>query len=199
MRVSLLQPRHRTFSLSTAAVRMVIDVPTDLCPSIEGTSITTAPTVAELHSIVGPPSRISEPATRAPVGHRNNHFHVYDAAGVAFQEHHYTRRIAGCRICFQDDPLGVRFAPHSFFSGTLRLGGRPVTPQADLKELVHGCGIKFEPSIMGWLVAERGDFSAILTLAGAKLPSGRRSSRLQLVSLELSWPHDPWRKPEGGG
>jgi hypothetical protein len=28
---------------------------------------------------------------------------------------------------------------------------------------------------------------------GAKLRSGRRSKRRRVVSIDLSWPHDPWQ------
>jgi hypothetical protein len=185
--------------LSTAAHRMVISVTTDLCPIIQGTAITTALSAAQLHSLLGPPSRITEPAVRPPVKHRNNQFHVYDAAGLYFQEHHYTRRIAGCDIVFCPEELSVPFAPSGPYTGQLRLGHQEVSPESDLGEVVRGCGIKFEPSLAGWLVARRDQFSAILTCRGAKLPSGQRSRTLQLVSVALSWPHDPWGTPEGGG
>jgi hypothetical protein len=177
---------------------MVIDVPTDLCPIIQGTAIATAPTVSELHALLGPPSRILEPAVRAPVKHRNNQFHVYDAEGLYFQEHHHTRRIAGCEVVFHPEELAVPFGPREPYSGLLRLGTRDVSPQVDLAELMRGCGITFEPLLLGWLVARRDQFSAILTCKGAKLPSGQRSRTLRLVSVALSWPHDPWGTPEGG-
>ena len=178
---------------------MVINVPTDLCPVIQGTAFATAPSIAELHALLGPPSRIAEPAVRAPVKHRNNQFHVYDEAGLYFQEHHYTRRIAGCDVVFRPAELSVAFAPHGLYSGRFRLGTRDVSPDADLGELVRGCGLTFEPSLAGWLVARRDQFSVILTCRGAKLPSGQRSRTLQLASVALSWPHDPWRTPDGGG
>jgi hypothetical protein len=178
---------------------MVIDVPTDLCPIIQGTAITTAPSVAELHALLGPPSRIAEPTVRAPVGHRNNHFHVYDTAGLYFQEHHYTRRIAGCEVVFHPEELSVPFGARQPYSGQLRLGIRDFAADGDVAELVRGCGITFEPSLAGWLVARRDQFSAILTCKGAKLPSGQRSRTLRVVSVSLGWPHDPWGAPEGGG
>ena len=181
--------------LLTIASRMLIEVPTDLCPRILGTEIGTAPSVSELHALLGPPSRIAEPAVRAPVKHRNNQFHVYDTLGLSFQEHHYTRLIAGCDIVFHPEELKVPFAPRMPFSGLLRLGPSDVLPQTDLASQLRQCGIKFE-QVLGWLVARNGQFSTILTCKGEKLPSGQRSSILRLVSVALSWPHDPWAKPE---
>ncbi len=173
---------------------MVIDVPADLCPVIAGKIVTTAPTISELHALLGPPSRIAEPAVKAPVGHRNNCWHVYDSAGIFFYEHHYTRRISGCGIVYQPDDALARNAPRQSFSGSLRLGACDVLPQTSLADLLRGCGIAFKRTLIGFR-ASRDDFSVILSCNGVKLPSGRRSKTLRLVSVELSWPHDPWGTP----
>jgi hypothetical protein len=174
---------------------MVIDVPEDLCLSIEGTRFFAAPSVAELHALLGPPSRVAEPAVRAPVGHRNNLWHVYDTAGVYFNEHHYTRRITGCSIVLQPEEEMVPVEMPQPFTGSLRLGGREVLPQAGLLEMLRGCQITFKPFFKGWLTAQRGDFSVVLVCNGIKLASGHRSEKLGLVSVALSWPHDPWGAP----
>jgi len=178
---------------------MVIDVPEDLCPIIDGAPFATAPSAEELHALLGPPSQITEPDVRAPVGHRNNRWHVYDTDGVFFYEHHYTRRINGCSIVLQSDEVLVPCVPQQPFSGLLRLGGLEVSAQTSLSEVLRGCGIAFKPSFMGWLVARRDNFSVILACKGAKLTAGHRSKTPRLVSVELSWPHDPWEVPVDGG
>ena len=126
---------------------MVIDVPEDLCPIIDGAPFATAPSAEELHALLGPPSQITEPDVRAPVGHRNNRWHVYDTDGVFFYEHHYTRRINGCSIVLQSDEVLVPCVPQQPFSGLLRLGGlagreRAVRGLIDTGDIHAGLGFR---------------------------------------------------------
>ena len=67
-----------------------------------------------------------------PVGHRNNQIHVYDAWGIYFYEHHYTRRVPGCAIIFRPDEHKFRFTPEQPFSGGISLANYIVLPPYEL-------------------------------------------------------------------
>jgi hypothetical protein len=79
---------------------MIVQVSSNLHPTFDGQLIETATTVPELHAFFGRPSRIAHPPKPPPVGHRHNQIHIYDQHGIAFYEHHYTRRISNAEILF---------------------------------------------------------------------------------------------------
>lgn len=175
---------------------MRIDVSHELRPSFDGTVIASAPSVQQLHALFGPPSLVSSGPTLAPVGHRNNQRHIYNNLGICFVEHHHTRRLMGCSIVFRaDSRWAVADGVSAPFSGALEIAGQPLSIHTDLQSFFRACPITFSPTMLGWLQAEHDGFSIILTMEGAKLPSGHRSRKLQMVNIELSWPHDPWGDP----
>jgi len=175
---------------------MLIQVGTDLHTRIEGVEIATAPTIAEIHALLGPATRIAEPATPAPVKHRNTHWHIYDADGLYFNEHHYTRRVESATLVFWPEEHQFLPTPQLPFSGKLLLAGYEVSQQLDLRTLVQSCPIPFEHRLGGWVGLTLGEFSINITVAGVRLPSGRRSEKdLRLVAISLGWPHDPWGAP----
>lgn len=151
--------------------------------------------MAELHALLGLPSRIVEPVTPAPVKHRNNQMHVYDPFGVYFNEHHQTRRIQGCEIVFWPEEYGVPFKPTESFRGLLQIAGYEVPIRPDLLPFLKDCPVAFKPVLGGWFRAERDGHFVIVTAKGERLRSGRRSKSLRLVDMSLSWPHDPWGTP----
>ena len=111
---------------------MRICVDTSLRPTIEGRLIDTAPSVTQLHALLGPPNRIATPKIPAPVGHRSNQLHVYESAGVAFYEHHYTRRIFGCIILFSPEARTEFGLNHCRpFSGALDIAGQELFADTD--------------------------------------------------------------------
>lgn len=176
--------------------RIVIEISETLVPSINGTVISTAPSVRELRAILGSPSRILEPKLRAPVGHRNNRLHIYDALGLVFWEHHYTRRIDHCKIvlCADDLQLVGDQSPPQLFPGTLRVAGYLV-PRGivDRENVLNACPILRPLGLRG---SKPGSgFAVYITSAGYQLPGGGRTKRERLQSLDLSWPHDPWGEP----
>lgn len=177
---------------------MEIKVLEDLCPIINGAAIGSAPSVAELHALLGPPSFIAEPKTPAPVGHRNNQWHVYETAGVLFYEHHYTRRVTGCSVVFQPEDIEVPVVLPQPFAGRLQLGNIELPPDIGMKDIRRKCGIEFKASLGNSLIARRERFAVMLIFKKAKRPSGRLGRALRLVSIELSWPHDPWGEPADG-
>lgn len=177
---------------------MRISVSTNLRPTIGGKLIDAAPSVAQLHAMLGPPTRIVGPVKPAPVGHRNNQIHVYGRDGICFYEHHYTRRLSGCLILMvPEEHTEFSLNQCARFSGTLDIAGHELSASTDLQSFFRDCPVTFEPTMLGWLRAMEDEFSVILDLKGRRLPSGRRSKLLRLASISLDWPHDPWGEPAG--
>jgi hypothetical protein len=152
--------------------------------------------VQELHARLGPPSRVVDPGTSAPARHRNNQIHVYDIHGIYFIEHHYTRRLCDCTIVFWPEEHGFRFTPLRMFSGELRIAGYEMPPEPNLDSLVKVSPIGLKHRIGGMFNSRRNGYAVNLMARGPMLPSGRRSKILRLASISLSWPHDPWARPE---
>jgi hypothetical protein len=78
--------------------------------------------------------------------------------------------------------------------GHLELQGYLVPAGASESQLIRECPISFEESLSGHWRAESGRYSVGMVSKGAKMRSGRRSKRRRVVSIDVSWPHDPWRK-----
>ena len=174
---------------------MQIKVLEDLCSIINETAFGSAPSVPELHALLGPPSYIAEPKTPAPVGHRHNQWHVYETAGVLFYEHHFTRRMTGCSVVFQPEDIKVPVVLPQPFAGPQELGGLVLPPDIGWRETLRQCGMAFKPSLGNSFIARRDQFAVMLIYKKVRRPSGRLGRALRLVSVELSWPHDPWGKP----
>jgi hypothetical protein len=160
-----------------------------------GLVIETAPTVAELHAALGPPSRIDTGELPAPVGHRNNQVHVYDALGLTLNEHHHTRLAQAACCWFGTDEPRFRFTPRQPFAGRLVFGGVVMPLGGDEEAFFAAAPFEFIESLGGvWSVRLAG-FSVHVQTRGPKLPSGRRSRLRQVIEVSLSWPHDNWGAP----
>jgi hypothetical protein len=61
-------------------------------------------------------------------------------------------------------------------------------------QLIRECPILLEEYLSGRWRAESGRFKVGMASKGAKLRSRRRSKSRRVVSIDVSWPHDPWRK-----
>jgi hypothetical protein len=146
-----------------------------------------------LHEVLGRPDRIVDPAQPAPFGHRNNQIHVYDTLGLYFHEHHFTRLAEDLVFVLWAEEEGYTFSPLQSFSGCLRLGGYRMPLEAIESEVVRNCPIPFESFLSGRWRTRGGRFGIGMDTKGAKLRSGRRSSRRRVVSVDVSWPHDPWK------
>ena len=147
-----------------------------------------------LHEILGIPDRIDDSASPAPVGHRNNQIHVYDDLGLYFHEHHWTRLAEDLVFVFWPEEQCHRFAPRRAFSGHLQLRDYLVPAGASESEFVRDCPMPFDRWLAGSWRAGTDRFRVGMNSKGAKLKSGRRSQRRRVVSIDVSWPHDPWRK-----
>lgn len=98
--------------------------------------------VETMQEIMGGPARVTEPSPPAPYGHRNNQIHVYDDAGVYWNEHHATPRVR--EITFVFDLTSAPFVPASCFDGLLRLGSLAVTSDTTASDLLGERRISFE-------------------------------------------------------
>ena len=176
---------------------LVIDIPVELRPCINGAVIETAPSVAELYAVLGDPSRVVDTGPPAPAGHRNNRRHVYDELGAHFLEHHHTRRMMEGTVVLWPEEESAEFRPRVAFCGTLSLAGYVVPPGVELMDFLKACPIRFRPLVGGLLGARRGGFHLGVHSIGRKLASRRRSKVRRLVDLSFSWPHDDWGEPAG--
>jgi hypothetical protein len=86
------------------------------------------------------------------------------------------------------------FAPHRAFSGHLELHGYVVPAASSESEFVRDCPILFRDRRLGRWQAACGPYRIGMESNGPKLRSGRRSRKRRVVSIDVSWPHDPWRK-----
>jgi hypothetical protein len=162
---------------------------------MNGREIDVAITVPELQTLLGSPSRIVDPVPPAPVKHRNNQIHVYDALGVYFHENHQTRHIDGCTVVFWPAEQGFAFTPRDRFSGELDVAGYRMPGNPSLNTFVERCqSIRLKQYVAGIFGQKQCDYSMFVTARGKRLASGRRSRTLFLVDISLSWRHDPWSK-----
>lgn len=161
---------------------------------ISGHPISEAVQPSWLHRVLGIPDRIVDPAPPAPIGHRNNQIHVYDDLGLYFHEHHWTRLAEDLVFVFWPEEERYAFTPRRAFSGHLKLRDYLVPTGASESELIRECPIPFDEYLSGQWRAESGRFSVGMVSKGAKLRSGHRSKRRRVVSIDVSWPHDPWLK-----
>ena len=159
---------------------------------ISGHPIPAAVQPSWLHEMLGIPDRIVDPAPPAPVDHRNNQIHVYDDLGLYFLEHHWTRLAQD--LVFWPAEECYAFTPRRAFSGHLKLRDYLVPAGASETQFIRECPIPFEEYLSGHWRAESGRCSVGMVSKGAKLRSGRRSKRRRVVTIDVSWPHDPWWK-----
>ena len=164
--------------------------------SINGVPIGTSGPASQFHAVFGIPDRIIDASpTPAPVGHRNNQFHYYDAQGVTLNEHHYTHQIQAINFVF-DTALSDHPTEYAFH-GEMNVGGLQIvigTLERDLSD----ADLSFAAQLPGtWFTTIPSSFEGqIITVAvstqGAKLKSGRRSKTKVITSVSLCLPHDPW-------
>jgi hypothetical protein len=157
---------------------------------LNGISIGEAVAPRRIHELLGNPSRIHSAGPPAPYGHRNNQIHVYDSLGLYFNEHHYTQSLIGMSLGFWPAQEGYPFTPAIGFSGSLRLANYEVPHEVSEREFLANCHLPFKRHLAGiWTLDGRIPIG--LHTTGSRLKSGRRSTARRLVSVDISWPHDP--------
>lgn len=161
---------------------------------INGLAIEAAVSPRRLWEVLGEPSRIVDPATPAPFGHRNNQIHVYDRLGLYFNEHHFTRLAQGLTFVLWPEEHRYSFCPSLAFAERLRLCGYEVPPVASESDVIRGSGIPFRQYLAGQWGTGGDGFGVGVSAVGARMPSGRRSRKRRVVSIDVAWPHDPWQR-----
>ena len=165
--------------------------------AIGGFAIVTAPTVAELHAVLGAPSRIDDGERPAPVGHRNNQIHVYDTIGLTFIEHHYTRRAQAISCYFETEEPQFRFTPRQPFAGQLVFDSIGMPLGSEERTFLSASPIEFAHWLGGSWSYQFDGFAVHVETRGPKRPSGRRGRVRKVIEVSLSWPHDDWGTPSG--
>ncbi len=161
---------------------------------INSMAISEAVPIGQLHEVLGVPDRIVDPAAPAPFGHRNNQIHVYDRLGIYFIEHHWTRLAQSLTFVFWPEVQRFRFSPSSPFAGHLTVALYRFPIEATEAEVIRHCLIPWKGFVRGDWQAKLGKIHVSLNAEGKRLKSGRRSARRRVVSVDVSWPHDPRRR-----
>jgi len=137
---------------------------------------------SEYAAVLGVASRIEEPATPAPYGHRNNQIHLFDDFGLYLIEHHATRLVGSVVfvLWLEESP----FKPAREFMGHLAVGGASVSPGLLVNEF--SCStIAFEGPVLGLWSAEKNGVWIGLWAAGIRQRSGQRGKRLRFENVSV--------------
>jgi hypothetical protein len=161
---------------------------------INGFAISTAPKMEELLEVLGKATRID--STPAPAGQRHNQIHVYDESGIYIHEHHFTRRAECLSIALDVKEPQFGYVPKYPYTGEFRLGGILMPLGRTEIEFLQVSPFRFQDMGRGSWSAEFEGFSIYFTTQGRILPSGSRSKSRHIITLSLTWPHDPTQAPE---
>lgn len=145
---------------------------------LAGLSIQHAMPASAFHDLLGSPDRIIAAGPPAPVGHGNNHIHIYDELGVYINEHHFTYLLSS--VTFVLDPTFSSFPPTNPFSGTLTVGDLDITEPFHEREIVQS-GLQFHSRLRGSWTLD-GDLTNWISLD---------SKRKIVNSVSVCLPHDP--------
>lgn len=163
---------------------------------VNGTAVGKAAPPSEFYAVFGTPDRILDGSpTPAPVGHRNNQFHYFDAYGVTLNEHHYTHQIQAINFVF-DTELADHPTIHGF-QGTMMLGGMQVSagmPECRLELSDVGLVARLPGTWFAQIrsLAVDEPITVAVSTQGQKLKSGRRSKNRVITSVSLCLQHDAW-------
>ncbi len=94
---------------------------------------------------------------------------------------------------FHVEKHGFVFTPAQPFSGSLRLHEYRVLIQPTESEIIRNFPFTLSSCLPGSWRLDREGYGIGLTTQGPKLKSGRRSAKRRLVSVDVAWPHDPWK------
>lgn len=88
-----------------------------------------------LYDLLGQPDRVFTGEKSAPVGHQNNHVHVYDRFGLCLLDHYHTRLI-GAVMCLYD-PSRLPGMPRLPFEGELSIEGHQIGRELRVSDLAE--------------------------------------------------------------
>jgi hypothetical protein len=157
--------------------------------TLNGVEFREAAPVGRFHEVLGLPSRIIDPAPPAPVGHRNNQIHMYDALGVYLNEHHYTYTIG--EVTFVLWPEESPFEPACPCGPGVEIGGITIYPGISERELLCS-SIRFTQQLAGTWSAAADDLWIGFDAKGRKGRTGRRGKKRYVATLSVCLRDDPW-------
>lgn len=164
--------------------------------SINGTPLGSSGPASQFHAIFGIPDRIVDASsTPAPLDHRNNQFHYFDAQGVTLNEHHYTHQIQAINFVL-DTNLSHHPTKHAF-RGAINVGSLQIVI-GTLERRLSVSDLTFTAQLPGtWFAKVRSSvdgqtITVAVSTKGPKMASGKRSKTRVITSVSLCLAHDPW-------
>ncbi|MEP3480220.1 MAG: hypothetical protein ABJZ55_13295 [Fuerstiella sp.] len=145
---------------------------------LAGLSIPHALPASAFHDLLGAPNRIIAAGQPAPVGHRNNHIHIYDDLGIYINEHHYTYLLSS--VTFVLDLARSSFPPLNPFCGRLEIGDLQIAQPFPENDIVQ-TGLPFHAKLKGSWTLD-GDSTHWI---------GLNSKRNLVHTVSVCVPHDP--------
>lgn len=117
----------------------------------------------------------------APVGHRNNQFHLFESLGVYLTEHHATRLIQSINFALVPEECPGPIS--SAFSGKLRIGSVAISSGMKESDYPSDAPIKFESAIAGsWKSVGKG-LSIYISTLGRKRPGQKRRTKVRYITF----------------
>lgn len=157
--------------------------------TMNGVSFRDAVEPGKVYEVLGKPSRIIEAGDKpAPVGHRNNQFHVYDQLGMYLNEHHHTGLIEAVTLVMHI-PLAVADF-ETTFRGYLEFGDILTFPGV-WEKLLKETSIPFTCELRRSWSAQGKGFSIWVMTKPRKLPDGRRTRDRYISTITVCLKHDP--------
>ena len=141
-------------------------------------SIPRALPASSFHDTLGAPDRIISRGQPAPVGHRNNHIHIYDSLGIYINEHHYTYLLSS--VTFVLDPAHSSFPTLNPFCGSLEIGDLRITQPFHENDIAQ-TSLPFHAKLRGSWTLD-GDATHWI---------GFNSKRNVVHTVSVCVPHDP--------
>jgi hypothetical protein len=136
--------------------------------------------VEHYHDALGTPSRTVAAGPPAPYGHRNNHVHYFDSAGIYLTEHHASRLIESVNFVFDlaDSPFPVDKA----FSGCLKIDGRQFRSGMKERDLALA---QFRHDLAGEYSLRLENCRICISTMGRRVPGGKRRKPRYLVGVSV--------------
>ena len=155
--------------------------PDQLC--INGVAFDRPVPPSDFFEILGTPSRSGDFYTKpAPYGFRNNQLHMFDALGIALNEHHASRLVGDVAILFDiAEAIHPTMTP---FTGILTIAGRSIQ-SGTLEKEISEIKIPFEHYIGGEWSSNSGKLWIGLSFKGQERRGRRRSKLRRLVEIHV--------------
>lgn len=130
--------------------------------------------------ILGMPNRTIPAGPPAPVGHRNNQIHLFDAEGIYLTEHHASRLIESVNFLF--DPSDSPFPIERAFRGRLVVDGHHLVPSMKEAELDKNL---FVSDFAGEYIVKCGNCAVCVSTRGRHDSWGKRRKPRFVVHVSV--------------